>query len=442
MTFQPDISEVQALQNSINAVAVSGFKSIIQEQSIGVMPLTLLAGANSTGKSSIMQPLLLLKQTLEAAYDPGPLLLDGPNVKFTDKQQVLARNSPGAAFDHFTVAIGIGGDRVQLRFSQEKRTDLELTRMRMRESEVDIELWPEMSEVDIVQQAPSIIDEMNKAVRGIYDGQLAWQVVRERCFLQAHLSSEYVGFQRLLAFPKIDKFTNCLRAIIHVPGLRGNPERTYKTTAVEQEFPGTFDNYVASVIAQWQAQLDPRLEQLRRDLAEVGLTTAVEANQLDSTQVEIRVARVPQKKSSKRADMVSIADVGFGVSQTLPVLVALLVARPGQLVYIEQPELHLHPRAQAALAPILARAAARGVKVVVETHSALLLRAVQTLVARGELASDLVKLHWFQRGDDGATTITSAKLDENGAFGQWPADFDEVILQTEAAYLDAVTFRS
>ena len=48
--------------------------------------------------------------------------------------------------------------------------------------------------------------------------------------------------------------------------------------------------------------------------------------------------------------MVSIADVGFGVSQVLPVLVALIVAKPGQLVYLEQPELHLHPRAQVALA--------------------------------------------------------------------------------------------
>ena len=51
--------------------------------------------------------------------------------------------------------------------------------------------------------------------------------------------------------------------------------------------------------------------------------------------------------------MVSIADVGFGVSQVLPVLVALIVAEPGRLVYLEQPELHLHPRAQVALAQVL-----------------------------------------------------------------------------------------
>ena len=71
--------------------------------------------------------------------------------------------------------------------------------------------------------------------------------------------------------------------------------------------------------------------------------------------------------------------------QTLPVLVALLAANDSELVYLEEPEIHLHPRAQAKLADILANAAKRGVRVVAETHSTLLLTAIQTLVAKGEL---------------------------------------------------------
>jgi len=138
---------------------------------------------------------------------------------------------------------------------------------------------------------------------------------------------------------------------------------------------------------------------------------------------------------------VNIADAGLGVSQTLPVLVALLAAKPGQAVYIEQPEIHLHPRAQVRLADVLAEAAKRGVKVIAETHSSLLLRAVQTLVAKGELAPDLVKLHWFVRNEnDGSTEVRSADLDEEGAYGDWPMDFDAVELRTEGDYLDAVGF--
>ena len=135
--------------------------------------------------------------------------------------------------------------------------------------------------------------------------------------------------------------------------------------------------------------------------------------------------------------MVSLADVGFGVSQTLPVLVALLVAEPGQLVYLEQPEIHLHPRAQASLAEILADAANRGVRVVVETHSELLLLAIQSLVAEGKILPELVKLNWFIRGEDGITKVSSADLDEAGAFGDWPEDFGDVSLKLENRYLNA-----
>jgi predicted ATPase len=85
------------------------------------------------------------------------------------------------------------------------------------------------------------------------------------------------------------------------------------------------------------------------------------AEQKDETQVELKVGRLPHGLQGGAHDLVSIADVGFGVSQALPVLVALLAAEPGQLVYVEQPEIHLHPSAQRALATVLSEAARRGV---------------------------------------------------------------------------------
>ncbi len=129
--------------------------------------------------------------------------------------------------------------------------------------------------------------------------------------------------------------------------------------------------------------------------------------------------------------------MGFGVSQVLPVIVALLVAQPGQLVYIEQPEIHLHPRAQIALAEIFADAANRGVRVVVETHSELFLLGIQALVAEDKLDSQSVKLHWFTRNPDGSSKVTSAELDETGAFGDWPEDFGSTALALENRYLSA-----
>jgi predicted ATPase len=108
---------------------------------------------------------------------------------------------------------------------------------------------------------------------------------------------------------------------------------------------------------------------------------------------------------------------------------------------IEQPEIHLHPRAQSAMAEVLADAAIEGKRLVIETHSSLLLRGVQTLVAEGKLPAELVKLHWFKLLEDGSTHITSANLDETGAFGEWPEDFHTVTLDSEMRYLNAAEAR-
>ena len=90
------------------------------------------------------------------------------------------------------------------------------------------------------------------------------------------------------------------------------------------------------------------------------------------------------------------------------------------------------------MAQVIADAAKRGVRVVAETHSSLLLLAVQTLVAEGDLSPELVKLHWFTRSENGATKINTADLDEAGAYGDWPEDFDDVDLKAQSRYLDAV----
>lgn len=83
------------MADGITRIAVEGFKSIAKRQEIEIAPLTILAGANSSGKSAMMQPLLMLKQTLEATYDPGPLKIDGPNVAFTSSDQFLSTKEQG-----------------------------------------------------------------------------------------------------------------------------------------------------------------------------------------------------------------------------------------------------------------------------------------------------------------------------------------------------------
>jgi hypothetical protein len=278
------------------------------------------------------------------------------------------------------------------------------------------------------------------AAGGFTQGQ--WEIRRDRCFLElvwAAKGSHGIGFEA--GGRPGPKWEGIIPNVIHLPGLRGNPERLYPVAAVGARYPGTFEKYTASIISQWEAEGDGHLAELNEDLKLLGLTGGVSAVRLNDVQIELQVGRLPELAPRRAEDRVNIADVGVGVSQTLPVLVALHAARPGQLVYIEQPETHLHPRAQFALAQVLASAAKRGVRVVAETHSSTLLLGVQTLVAEGKLEPDKVKLHWFQREKDGHTVVRSGDLDEAGAFGDWPEDFDDVALQTQAHYLDAAGAR-
>ena len=420
----------------ITKIAVSGFKSLAEECAIDIRPLTILAGANSSGKSSIMQPLLMLKQTLEVPYDPGPLLIEGPNVQFTLANQFLSKLISNKRADRFQIRIDhreIDSSYLSTTTTFKKgQRGIQLVEMIRESKSVDLllklpkhmTLYPEMplKQIESLPSRSGIFERLD-VVR-------CW-----RCFLRFESQDGHTS-QNLTYNLESHIFNT-----VHLPGLRGNPERTYKPASTGPRYPGTFENYAASVIHKWQETADERLETLADALHTLGLTGQVGTKKIDDTRIELQVGRLPLPPASGGegggTDMVSIADVGFGVSQVLPVLVALIVAEPGRLVYLEQPELHLHPRAQVALAQVLAAAAKRGVRVVVETHSSLLLLAVQTLVAEGKLSPELVRLHWFTRGENGATKIDTADLDEAGAYGDWPEDFDDVDLKAQSRYLDA-----
>ena len=404
-----------------------------------------------------------MKQTLEAPYDDGPLFLDGPNTRFTSVDQLLSRPSLNESEQSFAVGIETHGAwNLRMEYFFSPKQELRVRSMSIAhagsEGKPQIRLTPDDNSVMLEKRLSAFVSVMNlEPLRGFELFKFA--TIRDRCFLAvvartvvgAAFGTSQVRLAQLLEF--VPDFE--LIRMNHVPGLRGNPERSYSRTTLRtidgigfarprrlQLFPGTFERYVATVIAGWQSSGDSRLDDLQTMLRELGLGQEVAAEPVDDTRIELRLgslSEVPRRDSQ----LISIADVGFGVSQVLPVLVALLVADSGQVVYVEQPELHLHPRAQCALARFLADAARRGVRLVVETHSALLLLSVRTLVADGELDPELVKLHWFSLSrEDGSTRVSSADLDQDGAYGDWPEDFADVELAAEGVYLDAVEHRN
>ena len=416
--------------SGITKIAVKGFKSIAEECEIDIRPLTILAGANSSGKSSIMQPLLLLKQTLEAPYDPGPLLIDGPNVRFTSTSQFLSTLTDKKTVDSFQVKIDTRdsdySNSMALTFRSGQRT-VEIIEMTCEEKLLSDKFSP----TEHLTLAPQMTSEEIRSIIEQHSIPKDFNIVKRlRCFLVFGSQDSEIIY---IITPKVE--SNIFN-IIYLPGLRGNPERIYRLTSSGPLYPGTFEHYASSVIHEWQETKSKQLNKITDSLHILGLTTQVSTQQIGNIGVEVQVSRLPHD-SSRETDTVNIADVGFGVSQVLPVVVALIAAKPRQLVYLEQPELHLHPNAQVALAQVLADAAKRGVRVVAETHSSLLLLGIQTLVAEGKLSPDLVKLHWFSRNKEGITEVDSVDLDEAGTYGEWPVDFNDVSLNVQSRYIKA-----
>lgn len=397
-----------------------------------------------------MQPFLLMKQTLDSAFDPGPLLLYGANVKITEYAQILSRGKAKYdVTDGFAVGLRQGPHRRHVRFETDENGGVRIA-LDVAEEEGDESSVNLSDPITVAQRrrldpiASRQVESLIKSIPRFQTAEPRWTVdaYRNRCFLEPVLTLSDGSVDFRLGMPVRsydDEWVDLIRGIIHVPGLRGNPERSYQRSAVGDTWPGTFETYVASILFEW-GQRDPgRLAELAADLESLGLTWKVVARRVNDASVELMVGRMPHSQQGGAWDLVSVADVGFGVSQTLPVLVALLSAQPGQIVYIEQPEIHLHPRAQLALAECLIKAAGRGVLVVAETHSSLLIRGIQTAVARRRISPDRVSMNWFSRDPaDGSQLIAVAELDEQGRFGEWPLDFDDISREADWAYLDAV----
>lgn len=482
----------------INRISVTGFKSLVAKTDLEIRPLTVLAGANSSGKSSFMQPLLLMKQTLESEVNPaGPFLLSGPYTRYTQANQFLSRRfgSTGKRSLRFDFGFDQGMNAGML-YSERTETGLRIEESwgskSTKESGWRITTKSTPNELRAMllkfSSIPQLMDQIGLKVLSAPNYQ----------FYQCVLYSEKAGKgprglamerRELYFMPENLALNSHVRRMIYVPGLRGDQNRKWLFTEISEfgSFEGPFESYVPSLIYSWKHANDTKREdELEAGLELLGLATGIASIKVSESEVEVLIPILPDsghprvtgpkrrepaelsveltKAQAERMESaiklaikqgakdrkeafdniltkylyVNVADVGLAVSTVLPVLVAIIQADPGQLVYVEQPELHLHPRAQWKLAQLLAQAANRGVRLVIETHSSLLLRGILTQIAESKIANDKVILHWFERDKKwGRSSVHSKEPDPAGRVGSWPEDFGDVELESNNAYLDA-----
>ncbi len=419
----------------LRAIAVKGFKSFRDNCELEVGGLTLLCGRNSAGKSSFLQPALLLKQTYFAPVDMGPLAFGGPNVSFDRAAECLwSGNGKGTPASELNFGFRFGQTfRVHtFSLSTEKRIELEHVRLAQLGASGYVGLIPGKSVA-----AATIRDfAVPLGISGAIAEKLT--VHRNRCDVRL---APPAGDPTFGAFSPGPNLARLLGRWMHVPGLRGNPEREYLATRPQLgNYAGWFHMYTAGYLNLWQKREPAKLAACEADLATMGLASRLSVEEVSDVRVSIRVGRTLNPYTKSGADLVNIADVGFGVGQVLPVVVALQAAGPEDVVHIEQPELHLHPEAQVVMGRLLLAAALRGATVFAETHSIALVRGVQAAVADLEahqFNADLVRAHWFERDESGATKVTPTPMTAEGMLPDWPEDLTQAAAQADLRFLEA-----
>src|SRR5262249_586706 len=120
------------------------------------------------------------------------------------------------------------------------------------------------------------------------------------------------------------------------------------------------------------------------------------------------------------------ANVGYGLTYVFPLLVAGLCARKRQLLIIDSPEAHLHPRGQSRIGQFLAQASSAGPQLVIETHSDHVLNGVRLALRDGAVAPSDVGIHFFNSRNSektGENPVTSVSVDHRGNLSDWPEGF-------------------
>ena len=195
------------------------------------------------------------------------------------------------------------------------------------------------------------------------------------------------------------------------------PERTYYEVSKADLKVGRYgENYVEQ-LAQWQSQASPKFEQIQQDLASLDILSVLETRRLRGGRLEL------VGKPKNRSSLTNLADLGFGTSQVLPIVVAINQMAKGSLFTVSQPETHLHPEVQAQLADYFVRLATeREMQFIIETHSEYLINRLRLLVAEEVIAEDDVSMVYVVNTGQEAT-VCPIELRTDGRMKGAPHDF-------------------
>ena len=344
-------------------------------------PLTLLSGSNASGKSSALQGLVLLHQTMREHEWSNRLMLNGRTIRLgsvsdvVDKVHGRRSFSIGVEYAGDTYSWTFGGDRADMSFAVE-----EVKAFRA--------VYPSPEELRYLLPLAAL--DRTEA-----------QALAQRVRKLTYITAERVGPRDVYSLEDVE--------VASVVGPAGEH-------SVSMLHWGRDEIVVDELVLATAPPTRLRQVEARMAVLFPGCTLAVQ-------QVPNANAVTLGLRNSVDTDFHRPIHAGFGLTQVFPIVVAALSCHPGDVMLLENPEVHLHPAGQSLMGGFLAQVAAAGIQVIVETHSDHVLNGVRRAVKSGHLPPADTAIHFFQKRSEPGAQVVTPLIDEDGNLSEWPAGF-------------------
>ncbi|MFA4901047.1 MAG: DUF3696 domain-containing protein [Brevundimonas sp.] len=426
----------------LTRLQISNFKAWA-EADLKFGQITGLFGTNSSGKSSLIQFLLLLKQTKDAADRGISLAMNGAYVTLGSYRDFIHNHDEAKKLD-WALSWKVG-EHLVITDTLGKRSDVFARgnhlaikssigsfRGAPRSERLEYRLGPDHR--FRLQAKPSEPTAFDLKADGGFQFKRAlgraWQ-------LPGPVKAYGLPDQALTYFQNsgfLSQFVSSFEAQMdktyYLGPLREPPKRDYVWSRSRPSDVGPRGQFaIEAIIAATEAgekrnlapkaHLKPFQEMIAYWLKEMGLVEHFLVDEIKEGS-GIFQAKVQVRENSPE---VLLTEVGFGVSQILPVLTLLYYVDEGSTILMEQPEIHLHPLAQAGLADVMISVSRRrNIQIIVESHSEHFLLRLQRRMAEQQVNADDIELY-FCDVDGPKTKLSSLEIDENGVISNWPRHF-------------------
>lgn len=352
------------------------------DQTVTFKELTLLAGKNGTGKSTVIQALLLLRQAyLRDSLTQGELRLNGMLAEIGTAQDALYSDS------HIdSIAFHVWGDDQSFDFTFAVERD-EFEGDTLYGDPLFIEDSRDSLDVDNSSQ-----DVLDLLPVNLFEQPLSY-LQAERWGPRSQYPMSDLSPEKMSVGVQGEYTAHCLAQF-------GNDQ----INNLKLAYPGRDNDTTLKHQTQlWMGSIAPDLD-------------------IETTSLR------PTKTVLLRLNNYRPPNTGFGVSYALPIVVAGLMAKPGSMLIVENPEAHLHPAAQSEIGQFLAQAAASGIQVIIETHSDHILNGIRLSVLQDVLPPEKVSIQFFSFSPvEYKYEVFSPKIDADGRIDFWPKGFFDQI---------------